>query len=158
MKKEIERKFLTCSESWRSEQNRRVFIRQGYLRADAGGSIRIRIVNQTAMLTLKGPSSGISRTEVEYPIPYSDAEALLNELILGKPIEKWRTRIDYGEHTWEVDEFLGENQGLILAEIELDSEEEPFNRPVWLGAEVSRDTRFFNASLAKHPYSQWKNA
>lgn len=152
---EIERKFLTTSDAWRSEDNR-VFIRQGYLRADAGGSIRIRLVNEEATLTLKGPSSGIRRTEVEYPIPRSDADVLLSELTLGRTIEKWRTRVQYAGHTWEVDEFLGENQGLIVAEIELKQEEEPFESPSWLGPEVSQDPRFFNASLARHPYSEWE--
>jgi adenylate cyclase len=156
MKMEIERKFLTRSDAWRSE-DKRVFIRQGYLRADAGGSIRIRIVNEQAILTLKGPSSGISRSEMEYTIPRSDADNLLSELSLGRTVEKWRTCVQYAGHTWEVDEFLGENQGLVVAEIELEEEEELFEAPPWLGPEVSNDPRFFNASLALHPYSEWEN-
>lgn len=152
---EIERKFLTRSDGWRSEDNR-TFIRQGYLRADAGGSIRIRIVDDGAVLTLKGATSGISRTEMEYSIPRADADHLLSELCVGQTIEKWRTCIEHAGHTWEVDEFLGDNQGLIVAEIELKREEEVFELPSWVGSEVSGDPRFFNASLALHPYLEWK--
>ena len=153
-KQEIERKFLTCSDAWRNEENR-VLIRQGYLRADPLGSIRVRLVDDHAVLTLKGPCSGIRRAEIEYPIARTDAELLLDQLLVGRMVEKWRTRISHAGHIWEVDEFLGENEGLVVAEIELNEEEEPFEMPLWAGSEVTQDPRFLNASLALHPYSEW---
>ena len=157
MSVEIERKFLTTGDGWRSEGDR-TRIRQGYLRADAKGSIRIRIVDDQAILTLKGPTQGISRSEFEYEIPSGEAEAILKDLCVGAGIEKWRTRAPWGDHVWEIDEFLGDNKGLVVAEIELTQADEPFEKPEWLGEEVSHDPRFFNASLAHQPYCEWKQS
>lgn len=154
MGKEIERKFLVSGEAWKDGARSRR-LRQGYLSLDKHRTIRVRVAGEEAWLNLKGSTSGISRTEFEYPIPLADALAMLRELCLGPVIDKTRHEIRHGEHTWEVDEFHGENAGLVVAEIELSSEDEAFERPPWLGAEVSGDPRYFNASLVRHPFRDW---
>lgn len=152
MATEIERKFLVNGNGWQSTTP--VYFCQGYLNRDKNSTVRVRIAGENAMLTIKGISQGISRLEFEYSIPLDDAKSLLD--LCEKPlIEKVRRVIEFAGKRWEVDEFLGENAGLIVAEIELESETEPFELPDWVGAEVSHDPRYFNANLSVHPFNHW---
>ena len=149
---EIERKFLIRGDGWRSAPA--IYFCQGYLNRDKNRTVRVRIAGEQATLTIKGVSQGISRLEFEYAIPLDDARALLT--LCEQPlIEKYRRVVDYQGKRWEIDEFLGDNQGLIVAEIELESESEPFDLPDWVGREVSDDPRYFNASLSKYPFKDW---
>ncbi|MES2740519.1 MAG: CYTH domain-containing protein [Pseudomonadota bacterium] len=151
---EIERKFLVTGDAWRAG-GRPVLLRQGYLSSQAERVVRVRIEDGRAMLTIKGPNQGATRGEWEYPIPVADAEQLLAQLCEPPLIEKYRTRVEFGGMTWEVDEFLGANAGLVIAEIELTSEQQEFARPDWAGQEVTDQRRYYNSSLIKHPFSQW---
>jgi len=153
---EIERKFLLRSEAWRALARSRVLMRQGYLSSNNHSSIRVRIAGDDAWLNLKAKRSTRTRLEFEYPIPRDDADEILRDLCSGPLVEKYRHEIVAGPHVWEIDEFLGDNAGLIVAEIELGSEDEPFDRPQWLGAEVTEDERYYNFNLAKRPYREWK--
>lgn len=155
MAKEIERKFLVKGDAWRSLAEG-VSYRQGYLNSQKERTVRIRTVGEKAYLTVKGPPRGVTRTEFEYEIPYEDCLAMLEELAEKPIIEKKRYRIPAGSYVWEVDEFFGVNEGLILAEIELPSEDAVFEKPDWIGEEVSGDPRYFNSSLVANPYSVWK--
>ncbi len=155
MAKEIERKFLVKGDAWRSLAEG-VSYRQGYLNSQKERTVRIRTVGEKAYLTVKGPTRGVTRTEFEYEIPYEDCLAMLEELAEKPIIEKKRYRIPAGSYVWEVDEFFGVNEGLILAEIELPSEDAVFEKPDWIGEEVSGDPRYFNSSLVANPYSVWK--
>jgi adenylate cyclase len=152
MATEIERKFIVEGTSWR--QGTGVRFSQCYLNRDKERTVRVRIAGDKAFLTVKSLTRGASRAEFEYEIPVADAEQLL-ELSDGPVIEKNRYRIVHDGSTWEVDEFLGDNAGLVVAEIELTSEDQPFSRPPWLGREVTHDSRYFNSNLAGYPYSQW---
>ena len=116
----------------------------------------MRIAGEEAWLNLKAKRSGMTRLEYEYPIPLSDAAEILRELCNGPLLEKYRYRIPSGDHVWEIDEFLGDNAGLVVAEIELPDEAAEFSRPDWLGREVTQDERYYNFNLATHPYTQWK--
>ena len=156
MAKEIERKFLVAGDGWRNQQGRRY--RQAYLSTDKERTVRVRVVDDSAWLTIKGLTRGVTRAEFEYPIPLADAETLLEDLCLQPVIDKTRYLVPVGQHTWEVDEFHGVNEGLIVAEIELASEDEAFEKPDWLGEEVSGDPRYFNANLIAHPFSQWTDS
>lgn len=151
---EIERKFLVLDERWRT-LGVGVPMRQGYLSSHPERVVRVRIEGAAAMLTIKGRSVGASRGEWEYPIPLADAEQLLASLCEQPLIEKKRYRIEHEDMLWEIDEFFGENVGLVVAEIELEAEDQPFSRPDWLGAEVTDDARYFNANLISHPFSKW---
>lgn len=153
---EIERKFLPASEAWRG-QGIPTRMRQGYLVADPVRTVRVRIEGERAVITIKGKSTGASRGEWEYEIPVADAAELLDGLCEQPQVEKIRHRIEYAGHTWEVDEFLGLNAGLVVAEIELAAEDEAFDKPDWIGAEVTGDKRYYNSSLIRHPYSQWQD-
>ena len=155
MAKEIERKFLVKGDAWRKLAEG-VSYRQGYLNSQKERTVRIRTVGEKAYLTVKGPTRGVTRTEFEYEIPYEDCLAMLEELAEKPIIEKKRYRIPAGSYVWEVDEFFGVNEGLILAEIELPSEDAVFEKPDWIGEEVSGDPRYFNSSLVANPYSVWK--
>lgn len=149
---EIERKFLVVGDAWR-EANA-VFYSQGYLSSDKARTVRVRIAGEQAFLTIKGVTQGMSRAEFEYEIPLADARELL--LMCEQPlIEKYRRKITYAGFVWEVDEFLGENQGLVVAEIELPSENTSFTKPEWVGEEVTADLRYFNSNLARLPFKQW---
>jgi CYTH domain-containing protein len=149
---EIERKFLLKNEDWRSEVKSKTVIKQGYLNSQKERTVRIRIRNDKGYLTIKGENINASRQEFEYEIPLSDAASML--LLCEKPIiEKTRNIVLDDGKTWEIDDFCGENKGLILAELELESEEETFRIPSWLGEEVTHDTRYFNSNLINHPYS-----
>ncbi|MGK5013117.1 CYTH domain-containing protein [Janthinobacterium sp. MDB2-8] len=151
---EIERKFLLQGDAWRG-LGQAVLLRQGYLSSARERVVRVRIEGQQAMLTIKGANVGATRGEWEYPIPLADAAELLDGLCEQPLIEKYRHRIEHAGMVWEVDEFLGTNAGLIVAEIELASEDQPFEKPEWIGAEVSGDARYYNANLIRHPFSQW---
>jgi CYTH domain-containing protein len=149
---EIERKFLVLGDAWRQAAPTR--FSQGYLNRDKARTVRVRIAGSAGFLTIKGLSQGATRAEFEYPVPLADAQALL-ALCDGPCIEKDRHLVAHAGHTWEVDEFFGANAGLVVAELELQSEDEAFERPAWLGEEVTHDPRYFNSSLASLPFSQW---
>ena len=151
---EIERKFLLAGDAWRG-LGQPVLLRQGYLSSARERVVRVRIEGEQAMLTIKGANVGATRGEWEYPIPLADAAELLDALSEQPLIEKYRHRIEHAGMVWEVDEFLGANAGLVVAEIELASEDQPFEKPDWVGAEVSGDARYYNANLIRHPFSQW---
>ncbi|MBC3874245.1 CYTH domain-containing protein [Undibacterium flavidum] len=151
---EIERKFLVVADDWK-QLALPVFMRQGYLSSQPGRVVRVRIEDQSAVLTIKGKTTGISRGEWEYPIPLADAKELLDGLCEQPLIEKNRYRIAIDDVIWEVDEFFGENAGLVVAEVELYDAEQAFVKPAWVGVEVSHDHRYANANLFKHPYSHW---
>jgi adenylate cyclase len=152
---EIERKFLVRGDGWRA-LGQPVLLRQGYLSSDPARTVRVRIEGGEGTLTIKGKSVGATRGEWEYPIPLEEAAELLDRLCQQPLIEKYRSRIAVGGHTWEVDEFLGANAGLIVAEIELASERESFALPDWAGEEVTGDARYYNSSLIRLPFSQWE--
>lgn len=152
---ETERKFLVSGDAWRS-QGTAVPYAQGYLARGNGVTIRIRIAGEKAFLTVKGPVEGISRPEFEYPVPAGDAREMLM-LCKDPVIEKSRTRIPHADHVWEVDEFGGSNQGLVIAEVELSAPEEEVILPPWVGAEVTGDPRYYNSNLAVHPYCGWQS-
>ena len=158
---EIERKFTVAGPGWRTSAERVQAMAQGYLNGldavESGAqkaSVRVRIEGQAAFLNLKSRQLGHTRQEFDYPIPVEDARQLL-ELCVGGRIEKRRHYVRHQGHLWEVDEFLGDNAGLVVAEIELDSADEAFARPNWLGVEVTDQPRYYNLALAGRPYSQW---
>lgn len=155
MPQEIERKFLVHGTGYRQKADKSL-IRQGFLSTDKEHVVRIRITGHKAFLTVKGLATGASRPEFEYEIPLGDANYLLEYLCEKPIIEKNRFKAEYGGFTWEVDEFLGENEGLVIAEIELEYEKQPFPLPEWIGREVTGDPRYYNSSLVKHPYREWK--
>jgi CYTH domain-containing protein len=152
---EIERKFLLKGDGWRG-LGQPTLMRQGYLAADPVRTVRVRIEGERAVLTIKGKSTGASRGEWEYEIPVADAAELLDGLCEQPLVEKTRHRIEHAGHTWEVDEFEGENAGLVVAEIELGSEDEAFEKPDWIGQEVTGEKRYYNSSLIRLPYAKWK--
>jgi len=152
---EIERKFLVRNKSWRDTADDGVRFRQGYLIGAKQASVRVRIEGEQANLNIKGATLGVRRQEFEYPIPLDEANELLDTLCEKPLIEKIRYTVRYGNHVWEIDLFEGDNAGLVVAEIELADEHEPFERPTWLGEEVSADPRYYNVSLVKHPYREW---
>ncbi|MBW2064784.1 MAG: CYTH domain-containing protein [Deltaproteobacteria bacterium] len=154
MGKEIERKFLVRNDSWRSLA-RGTRYRQGYLNSAKERIMRVRTIDDKGFLTIKGITRGASRLEFEYDIPVADAERMLDELCERPLIEKNRYRIEYKGLVWEVDEFFGENQGLIVAEVELEGEEQGFEKPDWIGEEVTGDPKYFNSNLIQHPYTKW---
>ncbi len=154
---EIERKFLVRHDAWRDQADQGTLYRQGYLIGSEHASVRVRTEGQQAYLNIKSATLGVRRMEFEYPIPVDDANTLLETLCEKPLIEKIRYRIPQGDLVWEIDEFRGENAGLIVAEIELQSEQQTFSVPDWLGDEVSSDPRYYNVSLVKHPYRDWTN-
>ena len=150
---EIERKFLVKDASWKG-QVPGVSYRQGYLSRHRERTVRVRTAGEKAYLTIKGRSRGTVRSEYEYEIPHGEALELLT--LCEKPvIEKVRHRITYQGVVWEVDEFGGENQGLVVAEVELATENQTIQLPPWVGAEVTTEEKYYNSSLVRHPYSQW---
>jgi adenylate cyclase len=151
---EIERKFLVRGDAWK-RLGEPVFFRQGYLSSHKERVVRVRIEGDRAVMTIKGRNVGATRGEWEYPIPMADAVELLDGLCEQPLIEKYRRRIDFAGNVWEVDEFLGANAGLVVAEIELGSEEQVFDKPEWVAEEVTEDLRYLNSSLIKHPFSAW---
>lgn len=147
---EVEHKFLVRSDQWR-DSGSGVRYRQGYLSVDEGCTVRVRAGGGTGYLTIKGPRRGVTRPEFEYPIPLADAEAMIKTLCGGRVVEKTRYRVPHEGFVWEVDEFHGANAGLVLAEIELEREGQPFTKPAWVGQEVTEDYRYTNAWLAENP-------
>ena len=156
MSKEIERKFLIDRNLWQP-QNDGVEIRQGYLSLEPERTVRVRTKGNHGYLTVKGKNQGISRTEFEYEIPYSDACQMLNELCLHPLVEKTRYIEKHGCQIWEIDIFHGDNEGLAVAEAELVSEDIALELPNWIVSEVSDDSRYYNSSLMKLPYKKWHN-
>ncbi|MBN1987129.1 MAG: CYTH domain-containing protein [Prolixibacteraceae bacterium] len=152
---EIERKFWVAKEKWKPAGEGRKLV-QGYLSVDPERTIRVRIVGEQAFITIKGKTEGIRRTEFEYKIPKSEGEILLN-MCLYSPVEKIRFKEKIGDCVWEIDVFGGANQGLILAEVELEQDDQQIQLPAWVGKEVSGDVRFYNSYLAVHPFSFWQN-
>lgn len=153
---EIERKFLVIGDDWRRGVSRSQHMAQGYLAGppDSRCSVRVRIAGDEAHLNIKSATLGVERDEYEYGIPLADAQRLLATLA-GERIEKIRHHVETGGHLFEIDEFLGENAGLVVAEIELAHADEAFPRPAWLGREVSHLARYYNLNLAVRPYSRW---
>ena len=154
MAKEIERKFLVAGEAWRQLATGTVY-RQGYLSTVKERTVRVRTIDDKGYLTVKGLTTGSTRVEHEYEIPVDDANEMLDDLCEQPIIEKTRYEISHGGLTWEVDEFGGVNQGLIVAEVELDSEEQTFVKPDWIGEEIADDPRYYNSNLIAHPYTKW---
>ncbi len=159
---EIERKFLLRNEAWRAAVHQTVPMAQGYLNdlalVDSGAmhaSVRVRIEGEAAFLNIKSRELGARRQEFEYPVPVDEAQALL-ALCVGGRVEKNRHYLRHAGHLWEIDEFHGANAGLVVAEIELASEDEAFERPDWLGAEATDVPRYYNLALASRPFSQWR--
>jgi len=158
MKIEIERKFLVAGDRWRISADSGLLCEQGYISSGPDQiTVRVRRIGDQGFLTLKGPTEGISRPEMEYEIPVDEAAFMLKNFCGGRIVSKTRYLAQIDGFTWEIDEFSGENRGLFLAEIELESEEQPFGKPDWLGEEVSHDSRYFNAALASFPFISWKN-
>lgn len=153
---EIERKFIVVGEGWRAGATG-VRYRQGYLSTESGATVRVRLAGDEAFLTIKGARVGLGRPEFEYPLPHADAEYMLDHLCRKPLIEKYRYRVPHGDLVWEVDEFLAENEGLLIAEVELESEDQPVVLPEWVGPEVSTDARYTNAYLVSHPYNTWRD-
>ena len=154
MAKEIERKFLVAGEAWRALAPGTHY-RQGYLSTVKERTVRVRTVGDQGYLTIKGISVGATRSEYEYEIPAAEAEEMLDELCKQPIIEKNRYEIPLEGVTWEVDEFFGVNEGLIVAEVELESEDQAFAKPEWIGEEVTDDPKYFNANLIARPFSTW---
>ncbi len=156
---EVERKFLVVGEAWRTSVRRTTSIRQGYVATGASGTVRVRVAESSAFLTLKGATSGPRRSEFEYPIPLGDAEVMLATLCVGHLVEKRRHELDLPGAEWVVDVFSGHNAGLVMLEVEA-GDEAALNdalaaRPTWVGREVTGDGRFANAVLASRPYTLW---
>ncbi|HEY6984852.1 MAG TPA: CYTH domain-containing protein [Rhodanobacteraceae bacterium] len=153
---EIERKFLVVGDAWRREILRSRRMAQGYLAGPPSSrcSVRVRTAGEEAWLNIKSATTGVERDEYEYAIPLEDAERLLATLA-GERVEKIRHEVELDGHLFEIDEFLGENAGLVVAEIELAHVDETFPHPAWLGHEVSDLARYYNLNLATHPYSRW---
>ncbi|MDY5329891.1 MAG: CYTH domain-containing protein [Anaerovibrio sp.] len=154
MAKEIERKFLIKRELWQP-QRPGVEIRQGYLSLDPERTVRVRTKGAKGYLTIKGKNQGISRTELEYEIPYEEASQMLEELCLHPLVEKTRYLEQHGQQLWEIDIFAGDNEGLAVAEAELSSEDTALVLPIWIDREVSGEARYYNSSLTRLPYKNW---
>lgn len=155
---EIERKFLVLSDAWRAESDGGVLMRQGYLCVGPPTSVRVRLDGGRAFLNIKQSTLDIQRAEFEYAIPVADAEELLATRCVGATVEKTRHRVAHGGLVWEVDVFHGANAPLIVAEVELDAPDQDFERPAWVGEEVSGDPRYLNTYLSLHPYGVWTRA
>lgn len=152
---EIERKFLLRDDRWRAAASEGVVIRQGYLSVDPERTVRVRRAGPRGIVTIKGITQGATRAEFEWEIPADDADAMLDTLALRPLVEKTRYRVDHAGHTWEIDVFTGDNDGLAIAEVELTAEDEAVALPDWVGAEVTGDARYYNSSLVRTPYRDW---
>jgi CYTH domain-containing protein len=153
---EIERKFLVRADAWHPDAATGTRYRQGYLCSAPDRVVRVRTAGGEGFLTVKGATEGITRLEYEYRIPVADADELLDRLCPRPLIEKTRYRVPWAGRVWEVDVFEGENEGLVLAEVELPSADAAVELPPWAGAEVSEDPRYYNANLARNPYARWR--
>jgi CYTH domain-containing protein len=154
MGKEIERKYLIKDDTWRKDTSGTTY-RQGYLSTVKERTVRVRTIDDKGFLTIKGITIGATRREYEYEIPMADANEMLDELCEKPIIEKTRFKISHAGLTWEIDEFAGVNQGLIVAEVELESEDQNIDFPPWVGEEVSGDPRYFNSNLIANPFANW---
>ena len=154
MGKEIERKYLIRSDEWKNLAKGKYY-RQGYLSTVKERVVRVRTIDDKGFLTIKGVTVGVSRSEFEYPIPAEDANLMLDALCEKPIIEKFRAKVEFAGLVWEIDEFHGDNEGLVVAEVELTEENQQIELPSWIGEEVSGDTRYFNSNLIKHPFTQW---
>jgi CYTH domain-containing protein len=154
MGKEIERKFLVNGEEWKKAAQGTVY-RQGYLSSAKERVVRVRTIEDKGFLTIKGITKGVSRSEFEYEISAEDAGIMLDDICEKPLIEKKRYKLPVGGLVFEVDEFFGENAGLVVAEVELQDEKQTIDLPAWIGAEVSGDPRYFNSNLIKHPFTKW---
>lgn len=152
---EIERKFLVKDDSWRTPDLIGTPIRQGYLAVGPPVAVRVRIAGDKAILNIKSAVIDVTRLEFEYPVPLDDAQQILESVCDGRIVRKTRFLVDHAGMTWEIDVFEDANQGLVVAELELDAEDQPFEKPPWLGDEVSGDPRYLNTHLSRHPYTQW---
>ena len=155
MAKEIERKFLVINDRWRDQIQSSHRMVQGYLNDEGRASVRARISGDQAWLNIKSRTLGVQRDEYEYAIPVADAQQMLDTLADGALIDKTRHLVDVDGLTWEVDEFYGDNAGLIVAEVELDSPDAEFTKPAWAGEEVTDDPRYYNVALVRHPFAMW---
>jgi len=155
MAKEIERKYLLKNNDWKTEVDQGTVLKQGYLNTDPERTVRVRLVGQKGMLTIKSKNVGITRNEFEYEIPYSDTLELL-KLCEPPLIEKTRYKIHQDGLIWEIDIFAGENEGLAIAEVELTNENQTFHSPSWLGKEVSSEAKYYNSNLVLHPFKKWE--
>jgi adenylate cyclase len=153
---EIERKFLLRSDAWRAATTRRTRLRQGYLANNERCSIRVRLAGDAAWISVKAMTPGIARAEYEYAVPQADADAMLDTLCARPFIEKWRHIVPWRGNEWEIDEFLGDNAGLVVAEVELEREDEAPELPPWIGREVTADVRFYNFSLATQAWPAFR--
>lgn len=153
---EVEHKFLLANDNWRKQVSQSLQYRQGYLTSEPTSSIRVRTCNDKAWLNIKSATIGTQRYEYEYEIPLEDANEIIDKLCRKPLIEKTRHFVSVDNHTWEIDEFKGDNTGLIVAEIELESAGEAFTLPEWIGEEVTHDLRYYNNNLSKNPYKEWK--
>lgn len=151
---EIERKFLVTGDGWRDEVVDQIPMRQGYFETAPEATVRVRIEAERAVLTIKGPTVGVSRAEYEYDIPPEEAREMLDIFCEGRQVEKVRYIVQHAGDTWEVDVFSGDNEGLVTAEIELDRPDQSFDLPDWVGEEVSHDPRYRNAVLARSPWEE----
>lgn len=161
MAREIERKFLLKNEAWRNSVTQQTRFVQGYLNlieeTSCKSSVRVRIEGNLANLNIKSLEIGLSRDEYEYPIPLADAENMLKNLAVGPIIEKTRYLIQQDGLIWEIDEFFADNAGLVIAEVELSDEQQVIHLPDWVGQEVTHDVKYYNISLTKYPYKDWKH-
>jgi adenylate cyclase len=155
MAMEIERKFLVAGDGWKQGNPQGRHYRQGYLPTDSSAAIRIRVSSDRGWITIKKRESNLARREYEYEIPLNEAAEIMDELCLKPLIEKTRYKVPWETKIWEIDVFSGENEGLVVAEIELDSEEDTFAKPPWLGEEITHDPRYLNVNLARHPFCRW---
>jgi len=154
MAEEIEKKFLLADNGWQGLAEGKAYC-QGYLNSEKGRTVRVRIIGEQGFLTIKGPNDNGARLEFEYQIPVSDAQEMLSRLCLKPLIEKTRYCIPFAGFIWEVDVFKGENEGLLLAEIELAYVDQEFLKPPWIGREVTGDSRYYNANLVRNPFCRW---
>lgn len=155
MGQEIERKYLVAADDWHGEVKSSTHIVQGYLTTQAKATVRVRIRDERAYLTIKGQPTGIARAEYEYEIPAADARAMLADLAEPGVIDKRRNLVPYAGYLWEVDVFSGANEGLVMAEVELSDPDEDPQLPSWVGAEVTDDPRYLNSSLSQRPFTTW---
>ncbi len=155
MAEEIERKFLVRSDAWRSNVQRSAYFRQGYMAVNDRCAVRVRLQDDHAWLTIKNATLDVRRQEYEYPVPVADAREMLDTLCAGRSLGKTRYFVEHDGNLWEIDVFDGDNDGLVLAELELSDVDQSFTRPDWLGEEVSGDARYVNAALAERPYKSW---
>ena len=151
---EIERKFLIKQDQWQPPNQGKIY-RQGYIRTQNGNTVRVRVAGDQGYLTIKGKTQSSTRSEFEYVIPLADAEEMLNTLCDRPLIEKIRYQVEINGLCWEVDQFLGENEGLLLAEVELETETQTISFPQWIDKEVTEDMRYYNVNLAENPYQNW---